>query len=295
MIRNMRGILGIYTCSACQVTHTFSEKYPSEKVRRFLCPHFNLVLSMIRSFNKFKMQISSACNLCYKQYNSELKIGNVNFANREITEDTYVSECCGNKIESVISLSEEYFDQNEPSDIHTDILNPNNNNINRNNNRNNNNSINFNNNNNINNSMINQAPMMMNFNMGFNMNNQMPMINNSMMNNNNNFNMRVVNNRSNMDYLNKLDPANVIQLSQKNKLVNFLEESSNKYYKIYTSPKLRLRTVLNDLLNLYPEINYLDNNLIINQNILSLNSTIESLNLNDNTFILIKNNNININ
>ena len=143
--------------------------------------------------------------------------------------------------------------------------------------------------------MINQAPMMMNFNMGFNMNNQMPMINNSMMNNNNNFNMRVVNNKSNMDYLNKLDPANVIQLSQKNKLVNFLEESSNKYYKIYTSPKLRLRTVLNDLLNLYPEINYLDNNLIINQNILSLNSTIESLNLNDNTFILIKNNNININ
>ena len=131
MIRNMRGILGIYTCSACQVTHTFSEKYPSEKVRRFLCPHFNLVLSMIRSFNKFKMQISSACNLCYKQYNSELKIGNVNFANREITEDTYVSECCGNKIESVISLSEEYFDQNEPSDIHTDILNPNNSNINR--------------------------------------------------------------------------------------------------------------------------------------------------------------------
>jgi hypothetical protein len=75
--------------------------------------------------------------------------------------------------------------------------------------------------------------------------------------------------------------------------VNFLEEASNKYYKIYTSPKLRLRTVLNDLLNLYPEINYQDNNLIINQNFLSLNSTIESFNLNDNAFILIKNKNIN--
>ena len=284
MIRNMKGILGIYTCSGCQTTHTFSEKYPNEKVRRFLCPHFTLVLSMIRSYNKIKMQISSACNKCFKQYNSELKIGGVNYANHTITEDTYVSECCGNKIESVISLSEDYYDQNEATDIHMHDSNSNN--------RNNN--INYNNRNN-NNIIINPAPMPMN-NMGFNMNNNLMSINNNMNNNRNNFNMNVINvinNISNMDYLNKLDSANVIQLTQKNKLVNFLEESSNKYYKIYTSPKLRLRTVLNDLLNLYPEINYQDNNLIINQNFLSLNSTIESLNLNDNAFILIKNKNIN--
>ena len=280
MIRNMKGILGIYTCSGCQTTHTFSEKYPNEKVRRFLCPHFTLVLSMIRSYNKIKMQISSACNKCFKQYNSELKIGGVNYANHTITEDTYVSECCGNKIESVISLSEDYYDQNEATDIHMHDSNSNN--------RNNN--INYNNRNN-NNIIINSASMSMN-NMGFNMNNNLMGINN-MNNIRNNNNMNVINNISNMDYLNKLDSANVIQLCQKNKLVNFLEESSNKYYKIYTSPKLRLRTVLNDLLNLYPEINYQDNNLIKDQNFLSLNSTIESLNLNDNAFILIKNKNIN--
>ena len=285
MILHMKGILGIYTCSGCQTSHTFSEKYPNEKVRRFLCRHFTLVLSMIRSYNKIKMQISSACNKCFKQYNSELKIGGVNYENKVITEDTYVSECCGNKIESVISLSEDYFDQNEATDIHMNDLNSNNSNNNRNNN------INYNNRNN-NNIIINPAPMPMN-NMGFNMNNNLMSINNNMNNNRNNFNMNVINNISNMDYLNKLDSANVIQLTQKNKLVNFLEESSNKYYKIYTSSKLRLRTVLNDLLNLYPEINYQDNNLIINQNFLSLNSTIESLNLNDNAFILIKNKNIN--
>ena len=276
MFRNMRGILGIYTCSACQTSHTFSEKYPSEKVRRFLCPHFTLVLSMIRSYNKMKMQISSACNICYKQYNSELKIGSTSFNNREITEDTYISECCGNKIESVISLSEEYFDQNEASDIHMNDANSLNNN-----NRNNNNFF------------INQGQMIMNNNnFGVNMNNNQISMNNNILNNINN-NIRIINNVSNMYYLNKLDSENIIQLNQKNKLVSFLEEASNKYYKIYTSPKLRLRTVLNDLLNLYPEINYQDNNLIINQNFLSLNSTIESLNLNDNAFILIKNKNIN--
>ena len=281
MNQNMRGILGIYTCSACRVSHTFSEKSNSEKVRRFLCPHFTLVLSMIRSYNKMKMQISSACNICYKQYNSELKIGNITFNNREITEDTYISECCGNKIESVISLSEEYFDQNEPSDIHMNESN----------------SININNNRNNNNFFVNQGQMIMNNNnnnIGINMNiNNQILMNNNINNNINNNNIRILNNISNMNYLNKLDKANIIQLSKKNKLVNFLEEASNKYYKIYTSPNLRLRTVLNDLLNLYPEINYQDNNLIKDQNFLSLNSTIESLNLNDNAFILIKNKNIN--
>jgi len=287
MIQSMKGILGIYTCSACNESHTFSEKYRVEKVRRFSCPHFTLVLSMIRSYNKVKMQISSACNICFKQYNSELKIGSVNYINREITEDTYLSECCGNKIEAVISLSEEYFDQNEACDVHINNVNS----LNNHNNRNINN-MNFNNRND--NIFINQGQMIMSNNMGINMNinnNQISMNNN--FNNNINNNIRIINNISNMNYLNKLDSANIIQLNKKNKLVNFLEEASNKYYKIYTSPKLRLRTVLNDLLNLYPEINYQDNNLIINHNFLSLNSTIESLNLNDNAFILIKNKNIN--
>ena len=274
-----QGILGVYTCSTCNQSHNFSEKNNIEKVRRFLCPHFNWVLSMIRSMNTIKMQVSSSCNLCYKQYSSELKIGSKNFNNQLVTEDTYNSMCCGNKLEVIISLSEEYFDQNEPTDNHYDIHSQNNQNNIQNNQRSNNNNNNHSNNQiNINNQNNNQS----------NNNNQFnPM--QMMMNMMNNMNQIMINNVNNMEYMNKLDPSNIIQLNQKNKLVNFYEESSNNNYKIYTSPKLRLKTVLNDLLNLYPEINYFNNNLMLNnQTLLYLNYTIENLNLNDNSIIVIK-------
>ena len=132
--------------------------------------------------------------------------------------------------------------------------------------------------------------MSINMNLMNNMS-QLPMNNNNLMNNMNfnNMNMQINNNINIMDYVNKFDSANIIKFSHKNKLVNFADEESNKNYKIYTSPQLRLQTVLNDLLNLYPEINYSNNNLMLNQIILSLNSTIESLNLNNNSVILIKN------
>jgi hypothetical protein len=264
MNQRMNGVIGVYTCSACNRTHTFSERYPQEKVRRFLCPHFNLVFSMMRSFSasKIKMQIKSSCNLCYKEYSSEMKIGNLNFNNQPYTEDTYLSTCCGNKIEVVISLSEEYFDQNERTDVYYDVGT-----------RNNNINFNFNNNNNL----VNNAPINMN---------QIVMNNNNIINNNIG---RIIPNMKNMDYLARFDKTNIVELSKKNKLVNFVEEKTNKNFKIYTANKLRLRTVLNDLLCLYPEINYNNNDLMINQIILSLNSTIESLNLNQNSAILIKN------
>ena len=267
MINNIQGILGVYSCTGCNATHTFSERYYTEKVRRFLCSHFNFILSMINGNGRMKFQISTSCNRCYKEYNSELKIGGKNFRNDLITEDTYISMCCGNKLEVVISLSEEYFDQNEQSDVHYDIYSNDNNNQNS---INNNNIIS--NNNIINNNQMNQMSMMMN--------------NINQINLNNNINMQM----NSMEYLSKFDSNNIMPLSQKNKNVNFLEEKTNKNYKIFTSPKLRLSTVLNDLLNLYPEINYYNNILALNnQNMLSLNYTIESLNLNDNSFIVIKN------
>ena len=280
---NYTGILGIYTCSGCNATHTFSERYHNEKVRRFLCQHFNFILSMIRSNNRIKFQIRSSCNACFKEYNSELKIGSTNIVNNQvITEDTYISVCCGNKLEVVISLSEEYFDQNEASDVHHNINISNNNNIPR----NNNNNMNV-----INNQFNSMQRMNNNNNMQFNMNNQ-NMINNNMINNNlmSNFNNQMNNDINYTEYMNKFDKANIVELNQKTKQINFLEESSNKSYKIYTSPKFRLKTVLNDLLSLYPEINYFNNNLMLNnQNFIPLNYVIGSLNINDNSFIVIKN------
>lgn len=260
MNRRWNGVIGVYTCSNCNQTHTFSEKYPNEKVRRFLCRHFTLIVSMIRSIppSKIKMQIKTSCNFCYKEYSSEMKIGNLNFRNETYTEDTYISTCCGNRIEVVISLSEEYFDQNEQNDVLYDVTS-------------NNNNVNINNNNVVNNASFNRNQIVMNNNL----------INNNM--------GRIMPNMKNMDYLTRFDKANIAELGKKNKLVNFVEERTNKNFKIYTTNKLRLRTVLNDLLSLYPEINYNNNDLMINQIILSLNSTIESLNLNQNSAILIKN------
>ena len=61
---------------------------------------------------RYKMQIRSSCNICYKEYSSELKIGGKKFMNDNeyITDDNYTSSCCGYKIDIAISFSEEYFD-----------------------------------------------------------------------------------------------------------------------------------------------------------------------------------------
>ena len=273
-----RGILGLYSCSGCNKTHTFSERYYEVKDRSFLCNHFDLVFSMARSIHRTKMSVKITCNRCHKEYKYELKSGSRNNSNKVIVDDNYNVSCCGNKFEVIVSVSEEYFDQNEPSDIHYEIES-NDNNQNRININNNQNSININNNqNNINRSNI----------MNNNQMNPMTVIMNNMMSNMNQINMNIQMN--NMNYMNKFDNSNIVPLSQKNKAVNFIEEKTNKNYKLYTSPKLRLGTVLNDLLSLYPEINYFNHFLALNnQNLLNLNYTIENLNLNDNSFIIIKN------
>ena len=111
-----------------------------------------------------KMSVKITCSICHKEYNSELKAGSKNNSNKVIIDDNYKVTCCGNAFEVIVSVSEEYFDQNEPSDIHYGI-NPNNtNNQNRNNNNSNNpNSINNNNQNNINrNNIINNNNNQMN-------------------------------------------------------------------------------------------------------------------------------------
>ncbi len=282
------GILGLYSCGGCNRTHTFSERYYEIKKRSFICNHFNLEFSMARSNQRTKMSVKITCNICHKEYKSELKAGSKNNSNKVIIDDNYKITCCGNVFEVIVSVSEEYFDQNESSDIHYDI-NPNNNNQNRNNNQNNfnnnQNSININNNqNNINrNNIIN--------NNNNNQMNPMSLMMSNMMANMSQINMNIqMNNINNMNYMNKFDVCNILPLSQKNKAVNFIEEKTNKNYRLYTSPKLRLGTVLNDLLNLYPEINYFNNFLALNnQNMLNLNYTVENLNLNDNSFIVIKN------
>jgi hypothetical protein len=317
----MTGLLGTYKCDSCNQSNTFSEKIPNEKVRNFSCPHFKLLVMFINS-NGLKFHIKTYCNQCYKEYSSDLKLGGLDANHQLITDDTYISFCCGNKIEVILNLVKDYVDTNSSNYNNAALFNSNNNRNNSSNNYNNFNNNNNNlNNNNFNNNSYSFNPMMSNFmNMNMmnpnyqlfsqmflmnmnnnnnfmnNFNNQNNNINNfnnkNNSNNNNNFNNNI-NNNKNYKYNNisntKFDSSNIMEFGKKKKLVTFLDESTNKNYKIFTSPDLKIKNVLNDLLNQNPEINYNNSVLAINGNNINPESSISSCNLNENSIIVIKN------
>ena len=317
----MTGLLGTYKCDSCNQSNTFSEKIPNEKVRNFSCPHFKLIVMFINS-NGLKFHIKTYCNQCYKEYSSDLKLGGLDANHQLITDDSYISFCCGNKIEVILNLVKDYVDTNSSNYNNAALFNSNNNR-----NSSNNNYKNFNNNNNLNNNFNNNSytfnPMMSNF-MNMNMMNNpnyqlfsqmvlMNMNNNNFMNNYGNFNnqnnnINSFNNKSNSNNNNfnnnfnnnmnykgtnisntQFDSSNIMEFGKKKKLVTFLDESTNKNYKIFTSPDLKIKNVLNDLLNQNPEINYNNSRLTINGNNINLESSISSCNLDENSIIVIKN------
>ena len=311
-MQRIKGIIGNYTCSSCNSSHSFSEKFPTENVRRFSCEHFTLVVMIMRA-KGLKVQIKTLCNKCFKEYSSELKLGCYDGNNNLITSDIYNSFCCQNKIEVFLSLSEEYMDLNENNPINP-ILNMNNRNNNISNNLNNNtfNNNNFNNFNNKHFNNFNNNQMMFNMNMNSIMNNfmnnmnqlnQMSFMNNNMMMNNmfnsnmnnmkfnmNNNNMinNMNNNMNKLDNIVNFDSSNIIEFGKKKQLVNFLDESTNKRYKIYTSPQLKVKNVLNDLLNQFPEISYNGNRLEENGRNINPELYINNCKLNENSVIIIK-------
>ena len=109
--------------------------------------------------------------------------------------------------------------------------------------------------------------------------------NNNNLNNNNNIN-NINNNKVNVDI--KFDPSNIIEFGKKDLLINFLDESTNKNYKIYTSPNLKIKNILYDLLNQFPEINYTNNQLMLNGQIINIEYNANNYNLNENSIIIIK-------
>ncbi len=366
-LTRIKSLFGGFSCSTCNKTQPFSEKVPNEIVRALSCPHFKVVLIINQLYN-FRIFVKSNCQICYKEYSSELKIGIQN--QNLITSDVYNSQCCGNRMEIYISLSEEVIDQNDINDnniiaYENNYNNNNNNNNNYNNNNNNlmnynnmnNNSFNFNNfNYNDCMNMMNNMSMgmgfpnqfsMNNFNNNSSINNGMNMYNNMMMNflnnmnnmnmdsniasimynsflnnnkncqlNNHNMNNNINNNNYNNNNMNnnnkhnnnihenklnrhknninnvttELDQANIIDLDKKKTLLQFLDESQNKIYKIFTSPNLTVKNALNDLLSQYPEIDYINDPLMINQTVINKDSLIRHCVLNSNSIIIIKNN-----
>ena len=308
-MQRIKGIIGSYTCISCNSSQNFSEKFPVEKVLNFNCQHFIIVIVITRA-KDIKILVKTQCKNCYKEYSSELKIGCKREDGNLIYSDIYNSLCCGSGVEVSMSLTEEYLEiaeapRNNPSQNMNNMnnnMNNFNNNMNMNNFNNNMSMNNFNNNMNMNNFNNNFNNNPMNFNMNMNMNNminfmnQMSFMNNNMFKNNmfnnmnNNMNNIMNNNMNNiMNEINIFDSANVIEFGKKRKLVNFLDENTNKNYKIYTSPELKLKNVLNDLLSQFPEINYNNNKLVLNGAYLNPELYINNCNLNDNSIIIIKN------
>ena len=273
-MNNIKCLMGNYACSTCNRTHSFSEKTFSCAVRRLQCNHFNLILIRINDNNNFKLKITLVCKICNHVHRTESKIGKYNQNNKFITDDFYSQNCCGNNMEVTVFLSEEFIDQNEPINnnaINMDIRNYdlllnddsnfNNNNIN---------------NNNINNNIIIDDNII---------NDNIININNI---NNNNNNVKNAEINDNKIELKKFDDMNIIEFDKKNKLVNFLDDQTKKKYKIYTKKEIKLKYVLEDLSNQFPEINYKNKKLLVNGNEMNPEFTIAICNLNNNNEIIIK-------
>lgn len=312
-LRGIKALLGEFKCFTCNRAQYFSEKIPNEKIKSMVCPHYNVAI-IFHVRNGIKIEFQNSCRMCFKKYNYDSKIGGSDSQCKLIKDDNYQENCCGNKIEIRMYLSEAYFDKNY--DILNFINNFNNNKYNKNDiNKNNNNiflnNINMfspfpmmNNGQNINMSMstynpnFNQMAFMnmnsMNMNMNNSVNNNNLFINNLNNNFNNNFynnNLNKINNINNNNNYNldlKFDATNVMEFNKKVKLLNFLDNKTNKKYQIYTSPDLKFKNVLNDLLTQFPEINYNNKDLELNGITVNLEVVIKNINLNDNSIIIIK-------
>ena len=95
------------------------------------------------------------------------------------------------------------------------------------------------------------------------------------------------NNNNNRDYK-SFNAKNIIEFNEKNKLLVFKIEKTNKTYRIYTKDDVKLKSVLEDLSSQFPEINYNNKKFLVNERNIYPDSTIGNCNLNDNSIILIK-------
>ena len=84
---------------------------------------------------------------------------------------------------------------------------------------------------------------------------------------------------------------NIIEFNKKNRIVSFLDETTNKIYKICTSNKIIVKNLLEDLCNNFPELNYNNRKLMLKSNNLEvrLDSSIYNFIKDDFSTIIIKN------
>ena len=306
-LRGIKALFGEYKCFVCNQSQYFSEKVPCEKDKELHCIHHKIIITF-KILNGLKISVKNKCQNCNIENGGDLKICTNDSEFKVIKDDIYKKECCGNRFELKMCLSEQYFDKNE--DIKYFINNFDNSIFKKNINNNSNNNIKYNNsinnsnfilnpfsmtNNNMNmlksmynpNFNLNLNNINMNMNMNNSINNNNLFMNNIINNFNNNFSNNI-NNNINNNFDIKFDTANIMEFGKKVQLLNFLDNKTKKKYQIYTCPDLKFKNVLNDLLNQYPEINYNNINLQLNGIVVNLEANIKNIISNDNSIIVIK-------
>ena len=248
-------------CSYCNKNINFSDSTKDCDVKQFLCNDFNLILMKINdNSNNFKLKITIICNRCLKVQHFDFNLGK-RIGQIIKTDDNFTYECCNQKLSGFAFLTEEDISSHRQSS---------------------NNRINSNNANARNNNQISDNDNSRNI-INDNQNN-IPDYLEEDFDDNNNYNDENEFRRE----IEKFEQNNIIEFRKKDKLLNFLDDETKKIYKIYTKSDLKLESVLEDLVNQFPELSYKNKRILINNNNANLTSKINSFNLNDQTNIIIK-------
>lgn len=251
-------------CSFCHKNINFSDSIQDCNVKNFTCDDFNLILMKVNDrYNNFKLKITIICNRCLKvqlfDFNIGKRIGQI-----IKTDDDFTYQCCNQTLSGFAFLTEEELSS------HGQSSNSHNNHNNVNANAGNNNQI-SNNDNSIN--IIND-----------NQNNIQEFLEEENFDDNNDLN----NDIEFMREIEEFEKNNIIEFRKKDLLLNFLDDETNKLYKIYTKSDLKLESVLEDLVSQFPELSYKNKRILINNNNANLSSKIKSFNLNAQSNIIIK-------
>lgn len=271
-MNRIHGINFNSSCSCCGQCFNFCGSTKDCDVKHFSCNHFKLILIKINDhYNNFKLKITIICNRCLKVHIYDFNIGKIQGQSIR-TDENFNYICCTNALDGHVFLSEEELA------LPNQISNNQNNYINQ---------SNYINQNNFN--LINQNPIINN-------NNSINVIND----NSNNIQDYIEDdlddsNDYNYNYENefkreieRFEQKNIIEFDKKNILLNFLDDETNKLYKIYTKSDLKLESVLEDLVSQFPELSYKNKRILINNNNANLSSKINSFNLNAQSNIIIK-------
>ena len=125
-------------------------------------------------------------------------------------------------------------------------------------------------------------------NINFNINNNV--------NVNNNYNEPIFSDENNNSHLEEIlrsekenfEKKNIVEFNKKNKILYFKDAKSNKSYKIYSKNDLKIKDVLIELENQFPELNVQNKKLKVGNTQLDKEYYLNSYNLNENNIILMQ-------